>query len=210
MGFHEVRFPTSISFGSHGGPERRTEIVTLANGIEERNTPWTHSRRRYDAGLGVRSLDELEDLIAFFEGRRGQLYGFRWKDWADFKSSRPSKQPDCLDQNVGTGDGTTRTFQLTKTYMSGSASYARPIVKPVIGTVQVAVDDVEVSSGVDWTVEYSTGAITFSVPPGPGNVVTAAFEFDVPVRFDTDGIRISAVGFEAGEIPDVPIVEIRV
>ena len=52
MAFHEARFPTNQSFGSVGGPERRTEIVTLANGFEERNTPWAHSRRRYDAGSG--------------------------------------------------------------------------------------------------------------------------------------------------------------
>ena len=96
MGFHEVRFPATLSFGSVGGPERRTEIVTLANGFEERNTPWAHSRRRYDAGLGLRSLDDVEALIAFFEARRGQLYGFRWKDWADYKSCAASKP-------VGTG-----------------------------------------------------------------------------------------------------------
>ena len=84
-----MRFPANLSFGSVGGPERRTEIVTLANGFEERNTPWAHSRRRYDAGLGLRSLDDVEALIAFFEARRGQLYGFRWKDWADYKSCLP-------------------------------------------------------------------------------------------------------------------------
>ena len=81
MGFHEIRFPANLSFGSMGGPERRTEVVTLANGFEERNTPWSHSRRRYDAGLGMRSLDDVELMIAFFEARQGQLFGFRWKDW---------------------------------------------------------------------------------------------------------------------------------
>ena len=73
MGFHEVRFPASLSFGSLGGPERRTDIVTLVNGFEERNSPWAHSRRRYDAGLGLRSLEDVEALLAFFEARRGQL-----------------------------------------------------------------------------------------------------------------------------------------
>lgn len=86
MSFHEVRFPASLSFGSIGGPERRTDIVTLANGFEERNTPWAHARRRYDAGFGLRSLDDIEALISFFEARQGQLIGFRWKDWSDYKS----------------------------------------------------------------------------------------------------------------------------
>jgi uncharacterized protein (TIGR02217 family) len=90
MSFHDVRFPVNLSLGSMGGPERRTEIVTLTNGFEERNTPWAHSRRRYDAGAGMRSLDDIAVLVAFFEARRGMLHGFRWKDWADYKSCAPS------------------------------------------------------------------------------------------------------------------------
>jgi len=136
MNFHEVRFPENLSFGSVGGPERRTEIVTLSNGFEERNTPWAHSRRRYDAGMGMRALDDLEALIAFFEARRGKLFGFRWKDWTDYKSSAPSADIGPLDQSVGTGDGATVSFQLEKRYLSGAEAYARPISKPVGGTVR--------------------------------------------------------------------------
>ncbi|MCB1401976.1 MAG: DUF2460 domain-containing protein, partial [Rhodobacteraceae bacterium] len=120
MNFHEVRFPVALSMGSSGGPERRTEIVTLSNGYEERNSPWAHSRRHYDAGLGVRSLDDMAEVIAFFEARHGQLHGFRWKDWTDWKSCRPSAEPGIFDQKIGTGDGTTTVFQLSKSYASGS------------------------------------------------------------------------------------------
>lgn len=209
MGFHEVRFPAALSFGSVGGPERRTEIVTLTNGFEERNTPWAESRRRYDAGVGVRSLDDLQELIAFFEARRGQLYGFRWKDWMDFKSCLPSHSVSAFDQALGTGDGAERAFQLVRRYASGGASYARPIRKPVAGTVRVAVDGAELDDSA-WGLEAATGVVTLTQPPGPGAPVTAGYEFDVPVRFDTDAIRVSAVAFEAGEIPDVPVVEVRV
>ena len=114
MAFHEVRFPASLSLGAVGGPERRTQIVSLASGHEERNTPWAHSRRRYDAGLGLRTLDDIETVIAFFEARQGQLHGFRWKDWADFKSGAASKPVSHLDQVIGVGDGVTTTFQLVK------------------------------------------------------------------------------------------------
>jgi uncharacterized protein (TIGR02217 family) len=123
MNFHEIRFPASLSFGSIGGPERRTDVVTLANGYEERNTPWAHSRRRYDAGVAMRSLDDVEDLVSFFEARQGQLYGFRWKDWSDFKSGRASAEIAYGDQVIGTGDGTTTVFQLSRTYRSGAFSY---------------------------------------------------------------------------------------
>lgn len=210
MQFHEVRFPTNLSFGSMGGPERRTEIVTLANGFEERNTPWSQSRRRYDAGLGMRSLDDIEQLFGFFEARQGQMYGFRWKDWADYKSCPPSRTPAIDDQNLGEGDGVRVLFELTKLYESGSQSYARTITKPVSGTVKVGLDGVAVTEGTDFEIDTTSGSITFSAPPTVGAKISAGFEFDVPVRFDTDRIQTSIASFQAGDIPSVPVVELRV
>lgn len=210
MAFHDVRFPASLSFGSMGGPERRTTIVTLANGFEERNTPWVHSRRRYDAGMGMRSLDDVETLLAFFEARQGQLFGFRWKDWSDYKSGNASADPAPWDQQIGVGDGSNQVFQLSKSYVSGSQAYARPIVKPVSGTVQVAVGGVDQVEGTDYALDTSNGQIVFTTAPGAGVTVTAGFEFDVPVRFDTDRILTSVASFQAGDVPNVPIVEIRI
>ncbi|MBM2322350.1 MULTISPECIES: DUF2460 domain-containing protein [Marivita] len=210
MQFHEVRFPTALSFGSIGGPERRTDVVTLASGFEERNTPWAHSRRRYDAGIGLRSMDDIDTLIAFFEARRGQMYGFRWKDWADFKSCKPSAQVTATDQVIGTGDGVTTEFGLSKAYVSGGAVYARPVAKPVAGSVLVAVDGMALEEGTDFSVDVMTGVVSFFTSPSAGVSVTAGFEFDVPVRFDTDRIQTSAATFQAGEVPDVPVVELRV
>ncbi|MDJ0821455.1 MAG: DUF2460 domain-containing protein [Paracoccaceae bacterium] len=210
MSFHEVRFPADLSFGSVGGPERRTDVVTLTSGHEERNTPWADSRRRYDAGLGLRSLDDIESLIAFFEARRGQLFGFRWKDWADFKSCRPSRKTGPNDQVIARGDGQTRAFQLVKNYRSGSASYQRPITKPVAGTITAAVQDVEMREGVHFEIDLATGIITFEEPPLADVEISAGFEFDVPVRFDTDRITVSVASFQAGQVPDVPVVEVRV
>ncbi|NOC91009.1 TIGR02217 family protein [Ruegeria sp. HKCCD6228] len=210
MNFHEVRFPASLSFGSVGGPERRTDIVTLANGFEERNTPWAHSRRRYDAGLGMRSLDDIETLISFFEARQGQMFGFRWKDWSDFKSGKATADINFGDQVIAKGDGTRTEFQLIKTYQSGGVSYARPIVKPVLGTVRLGLDQDEVREGVDFDVDLMTGRVTFADPPPEEVDITAGFEFDVPVRFDTDKIQTSVASFQAGDVPNVPVVEVRI
>jgi len=209
MAFHEIRFPANLSFGSVGGPERRTEIVTLANGFEERNTPWAHSRRRYDAGVGLRSLDDIETLIAFFEARAGQMHGFRWKDWSDYKSCAPSATPGPEDQLIGIGDGVTTVFPLQKTYVSGLQGYSRPICKPVAGTVVVAVAGDPKVEQLEFTVDLESGEIIFDLPPPLGTRVTAGFEFDVPVRFDADGIQTSVASFQAGDVPAVPIVEIR-
>ena len=209
MAFHEVRYPVGLSIGSSGGPERRTEIVTLVNGFEERNSPWAHSRRRYDAGAGMRSLDDFAALIAFFEARRGQLHGFRWKDWADYKTCLPSQSVSAMDQEIGVGDGITTIFQLRKTYASGGSAYTRDLVKPVAGSVKVAVAGVVQTLPAEFTVEEARGIVTLNLPPALGAVVTAGCEFDVPVRFDTDRISASIASFQAGEVPAVPVIEVR-
>lgn len=210
MGFHEVRFPTNLSFGSVGGPERRTEVVTLANGFEERNTPWAHSRRRYDAGVGLRALDDIETLIAFFEARQGQLFGFRWKDWSDYKSCIASADIGFENQVIALGDGVQVSFPLAKTYASGGVSYTRPITKPVLGTVQVGVARTQMVETVHYTLNYVTGVLTFDHPPEEGVEISAGFEFDVPVRFDSERIQTSVASFQAGDVPDVPVVEVRI
>ena len=210
MNFHEIRFPANLSFGSTGGPQRRTEVVTLANGFEERNTPWAHSRRRYDAGVAMRSLDDVEALIAFFEARQGQLYGFRWKDWSDYKSCRPTAEVAFSDQVIAHGDGVSDVFQLAKVYRSGAQSYLRPLAKPVLGTVRLGVGGDELLDGVHYEVDTATGLITLAETPPEGVEVTAGYEFDVPVRFDTDRIEVSVASFRAGDVPNVPVVEVRV
>ncbi len=211
MPFHDIRFPTAISFGATGGPERRTDIVVLGSGHEERNQRWADSRRRYDAGYGLKSLADLEAVIAFFEERRGRLHGFRWKDHADFKSCAANATPAAADQAIGVGDDTTTEFQLTKIYGTSFAPWAREIKKPVDGTVLVAVDGVPQTEGSDFTSDAAAGLITFqpgSIPPS-GAAITAGFEFDVPVRFDTDRLEINLDGFRHGSIPSIPLVEIR-
>lgn len=210
MGFHEIRFPLEIALGASGGPERRTEIVTLGSGREERNAPWAASRRRYNAGYGIRALDDLHALIAFFEARHGRLHGFRWRDRADWKSCAPGAAVSPSDQLLGAGDGKQTSFQLVKTYASGEASYTRVIAKPVAGSVRVAVNGAAMEEGADFSVDLSTGVVSLAVPPAPGTSVTAGFEFDVPVRFDTDFLDINLAAFEAGSVPSIPIVEIRI
>ena len=206
--FHEIRFPTAIAFGSSGGPERKTEIVTLGSGFEERNAVWANSRRSYNVGYGVKTLDDIHMVIAFFEARMGRLYGFRFKDFADFKSCAPAATPAPTDQIIGTGDGTATAFQLVKTYTSGTNSWTRTITKPVSGTVRIAKAGVEQMSG--WSVDTTTGVVTFTSAPASGLAITAGYEFDVPVRFDSDALAINLESFGAGDIPHIPIVEIRI
>lgn len=207
MAFHEIRFPDDISRGARGGPERRTQIVELTSGNEERNASWANSRRRYDVSYGVRRADDLAAVVAFFEARNGRLHGFRFKDWGDYKSCLPSQSIAPSDQGLGIGDGVQTVFPLIKTYVSGAQSWSRAIAKPVAGTVRIAFDGVERASG--WSVDTTTGEVTFAHPPDPGVLVTAGFTFDVPVRFDTDLLDVTLDIERLGSITSIPLLEIR-
>lgn len=200
--FHEVRFPLALAFGAIGGPERRTEIVQLASGAEQRTARWSGSRRRWYVGSAVQTLEELQDLISFFEARRGALYGFRFRDFTDDRSCSPESEPGPTDQSLGTGDGSQTAFQLVKYY----GDWARRILKPIAGTIRVALDEVEQVSG--FTADTTTGIVTFDTAPGEGVEVTAGFEFDCPARFDSDRLEASLEGFGAGRIVNAQLVEL--
>jgi uncharacterized protein (TIGR02217 family) len=208
-GFHEVRFPLRVALGTSGGPVRRTDIVGLSNGRENRNRRWQDARRHYDAGSGVRSIDDLYAVLAFFEARAGQFYGFRFRDPVDHRSGSPGAPVSASDQRIGTGDGDQSAFQLVKRYADAGGETVRIIDKPVAGTVVLTVGGAAVPAA-DYTVNAATGVVTFKAGKVPASgTIRAGFEFDVPVRFDTDRIDIDLTQFEAGRIPSIPLVEIR-
>ena len=207
--FHEVLFPVDIALNSEGGPTRRTDIVTLVSGREERNSPWAGSRRRFNAGYGVKSLADIENIIAFFEARRGRLYGFRFRDPVDWKSCALAQTPAAADQLIGGGDGAKTKFQLVKTYKSGGARASREIRKPLDGSVRIAVGGAPQSAGA-FSVDNTTGLVSLVAPPPSGALVTAGFAFDTPVRFDTDQLSVNLAAFKAGDIPSIPLIEVIV
>lgn len=209
-GFHEVRFPLRLALGTSGGPVRRTDIVNLSNGGEARNRRWRDARRHYDAGSGIRSVNDLYAVLAFFEARAGQLYGFRFRDPVDFSSCGPAGTPAATDQAIGTGDGETAAFPLSKSYGDAGGGTQRRIEKPVEGTVLVSLDGIAVPPA-DFAVDTVAGQVIFlpGREPPDGAVVRAGYAFDVPVRFDTDRIDIDLAQFNAGRIPSIPLVEIR-
>lgn len=204
--FHDILFPLRWAFGTTGGPERRTDIVALGSGGEERNTPWAHGRRRYDAGAAMKSLDDLAELVAFFEARRGRLHGFRFRDALDFKSCAPSLAIGPEDQSLGVGDGVRTAFPLRKIYGDAAAQYLRPIAKPVVESVRVAVNGVE----TDAFYLNDSGGVILEAAPISGAAITAGFLFDVPVRFDSDRLEVSVEHFNAGRIASIPLIEIKI
>lgn len=208
-GFHEVQFPLRLALGTSGGPVRRTDIVNLSNGRENRNARWRDSRRSYDAGSGIKSVADLYAVLEFFEARRGGLYGFRFRDPLDRTSCGPGQTLTDMDQVIGTGDGTTAAFELVKTYGDAGGTWVRRIAKPVAGTVVVSVDGVASDPGA-YGIDAAAGVVTFAGGhvPAAGAVVRAGYAFDVPVRFDIDRIDVNLAHFDAGRIPSIPLVEI--
>lgn len=200
------RFPDDIGYGSQGGPSYETSIVVVRSGHESRNVNWTYPRHQYDVAYGVRTIDDLEELIEFFHAVGGKAYGFRFKDWSDYKSCNTGVGTNETDQLIGTGDAAETAFQLVKVYTKGSFSRTRIISKPVTGTVSIALNDVNQGSG--WTVDTTTGIVTFSSPPGESVTVKAGYQFDVPVRFDTDTLQVNIESYNTGTA-QVPIIEIR-
>ena len=206
--FHELSLPLPFALGASGGPERRVDIVALGSGAEARNTPWAHGRRRFDVGGAVRTIDQLYELLAFFEARRGKLHGFRFRDPFDFKSCAPSQTASASDQTLGEGDGEQSSFQLTKSYGAGEEAYVRPITKPIAGSVTIAVNGAPLDPE-DFDVDLSTGQVTLATPPAEGALITAGFAFETPVRFDVDRLDLSLDAFGAGRAISVPLIEIR-
>jgi uncharacterized protein (TIGR02217 family) len=197
-GFHEVRFPDNIAYGAVGGPEFATTVVATGAGHEKRNVNWPQARGRWDVASGLKKQAQIDELIAFFRARRGKAYGFRFKDWTDYKAS---------GQLPGTGDDAQTQFQLLKHYPSGSVIEVRTITKPVAGTVKVYPDGIEQLGG--WLVDTTTGVVIFGIPPALGVEITADFEFDVPVRFDTDHMALTIESYRLHTWQQIPIVELR-
>ena len=207
--FHDVRFPLQLGFGAAGGPAFSTQVVVTGSGAEQRNAEWADARLEYDAGLGVRSEADLAQLLAFFRARRGQAHGFRFLDPLDNSSAADGGDPAATDQTLGGGDGTTTRFALVKAYgddgLADDPPQRRRITRPWPESVRVAVNGT-VQAG--WTL-HAGGQIDFAVPPPAGAVVTAGYRFDVPVRFASDRLAVSIAGWRAGELPGVPLIELR-
>ncbi len=197
--FAEIQFPPDISYGSSGGPVYSTDIVETFNGHEQRNINWQLPRAKYNVAHGVKKQAQMEALIEFFHARRGRAIGFRFKDWLDYKAN---------NQQIGTGDDATTEFQLVKTYSNAGQEIIRNISKPVDNDeFKIFLDSIEQTNG--YSVDYVTGIVNFDTPPNNGAIITANFEFDVPVRFDTDSLDASIDDFGTRSWSDIPLIELR-
>lgn len=213
MAFHDVRFDTGISYGSSFGVSRNVRVLELPSGEREATARWTRSLRRFNVGYGIKGIDDLLSVRRFYQLRGGPLNEFRFKDFSDFTSSSDDIGTEAqTDQQIGVGDGSETVFQLIKIYTDGTYNETRPITKPVSGTV--VIDDIGGVPQVEsthFTVDYTTGLVTFTTAPGVSNAIKAGYQFDVPVSFGSEleeVLELDYTSFQAGRIPEILMTEV--
>jgi len=212
----DVIFPTNISYGSRGGPVYKTVVIPKNSGYEQRAALHIYPRHRYDAATGIMELEDelaaaagLEDIIRIFHVCEGMAYGFLYKDWGDYKSCSYLSTPALTDQEFGTGDGIETVFYLRKNYTEGATTKTRLISKPKNTTILIGDNGALQTETTHYSIDYTTGAVTFVTPPVDTHTLTWGGEFYVPVRFDDDELDIVLSHYLAGNCT-VPLKELKV
>lgn len=201
--FHEIRFPEDVSWGSRGGPTFKTQIFTSHRGFEKRNLDWIQPMMSFDVSYGIRTDNHILSVISFFNARQGRAKGFRYKNWGNYK---------LTNEAFAAGDGVNSRLPMWKMYNSSEniRSYKR-LHKIVRGSVTgVTLNNVSVTEGVDFSIDYNSGEIAFnSVQPYGYPVKCTTLEFDEPVRFDMDNIQTVIDAYNSNSIVAIPLVGIR-
>ena len=204
MPFIEERLPTDIQPVMSGGARFATDIKMARSGVEFRNRRWAEPLREYSLSFSARDMDDVLAILQFAYKTAGAFHGFRMKDWIDYKSCPPNQTFAFDDQSLGTGDGSTTVFNMNKSY---GPTYSRRIFKPVDGSVVVGIDGSETTQ---FTIDTTTGIITFNTAPSNGAALTWGGEFDVPVRFEEDILPMLTFYYQKGQTGTIGIKEHRI
>lgn len=225
MTIHNIVFNTQVSQGARGGPQFFTTMMVATGGFEKSQANWSAGKCRYDVGHVIESRTKLAYVLAFFRARQGKAYGFLFRDPTDFYAGMiwsanalaPSATPEVLPV---VGDGSTTAFQLTKTYADSAATVVRTITRPIqtdfVTGASVAPTIYQYLAGTwtliasaNYSVNYTTGVVTFTTAPSVGVQIGWSGQFYVPVRFDTDEMNVTLEAAGVGEWQSIPLVEIR-
>ncbi len=191
--FLDISFPPYVARGATGGPTFSTNVVTLASGAEQRNLLWANSRGRWNISTGIRTRAQMLEVIAFFHIVKGRGYSFRFRDWNDYQAT-----------DVPMVEVTSTVWQLVKRYTIAGFEHVRIITKPVAGTVAIKVNGVPTTPD---SIDHLTGRVIFASEPSAAP--TASFEFDVPVRFDTDHLPVQSNAWDQQVVSQIELVEVR-
>lgn len=203
IGFHNVRFPEDVSWGSSGGPRFKTQVYESFRGFEKRNIDWAQPMMEFDVQYGIKTDVQMLRVLEFFNARQGRAHGFRFKHWPNYR---------IQNGPIATGDGVSTRLPLWKFYGFQGARMYKRLRKIVPGSVvNVGVGAVGgLTEGVDFNIDYDAGEIALNFAPGYGFPVYAEnLEFDEPVRFDTDSLQAIIDGFNNQSLSSLPLVGIK-
>jgi uncharacterized protein (TIGR02217 family) len=159
-------------------PVWSTAIATATSGRERRRQQWSYPawefKLSHEVLRAASSLPELQKLFGFFGAHAG-----RGTSWSYYDAS------DNLvtDQQFGTGNGSTRTFQLVRTCGTGNLKFTEP-VRTILSTPKVSIGASD-SPSSNWTID-SLGQITFTTAPANTQVLTWSGQFAFLCRFLND------------------------
>lgn len=168
-----------------------TRLTVVDSGAEQRVSLWSHGRLSFEIGYTANPVD-FSVIIAFFRARKGRAFGFRFKDWSDYKA---------VNEPIGSGT----SGQLLKTYTDAGGSEVRRITKPVDGSVIIKNS---LAATMTFTLDVTTGLYTITSPTSPP--YTWSGQFDVPVRFDVDKLSFVQDSIGSRTLQSLPIVEVLI
>lgn len=204
MAFADVLFPKDISYGSQGGPEFSTTIITNGGGYEQRNRNRRVPTWKYNLIYGIKTISQYQELYHFFLAiGAGKWQSFRYEDPIDH----------LLDEEeIATGDGILTDFQITREYVNTAYTLTRKITKIIGDTVQVWVGTVLQTDG--YSVDDMTGLLSFDTAPGNGLSIVISATFHVACRFDIDYLPAIAEARGLNDelilhIESIPLIEDR-
>lgn len=194
----EIRLDQDIEVGAKARPRYSTDLVQTDGGHEVATERWRYPLFTFEFNLepGVPNFTEdLEEFIDVFHLAGGRAGRFLFRHWRDYQA---------VDQLIGEGDGSKTAFQLYRVYVRGALTRRRKITRPVSGTVTVKVNGVVTAATLG-----ALGVVTFAAPPANGADITATFDFDIPVRFESDEIEFVALNDDLEQAVDIVLVEVR-
>lgn len=194
MAIIATRLSQRVEAGFSVVPGYKTNVKQLASGMEARNAVWARPRRRWTARYGAFTPEMRAELLGLVHVVRGQLDGFLFKDWSDYKA---------LLEPLGNAPSGTTAVQLTRTYTFGSESVVRTIKRPVASTVVVYQNGTPKAGSVD----AETGLFTPSSSWSAGQPLTWSGEFLCVVRLATDDVEFVLPHREIAEV-NMDLIEV--
>ena len=145
-------------------------------------------------------FDELRTLMGFFMLCQGAFGTFLFQDPSDDRVS---------GQQIGTGDTLRTVFQLQRTMGKTlpGGGFLEPIVAPNV--VSAVYFNGIVQDPAGYSVDPTTGLVTFNIAPGSGLIITADYSYYFRCRFVDDSYAFENFMFRLWQLKKLTFISVR-